>query len=169
MLHIISSICVIFSNRISWKLDSLDQNEPDLFSPPALKQTVAVSSFGSYPSSFGNTINTGNKAQGSMKLCHKSKTVGKFYQTTATVISTCVDWNFCIDLDLLVDDSSSESHVAQHAAEAHNNTSPALIPTQVNKDDRKAELERRREERRQVSFPLYLLHDFYLTPSSFYF
>lgn len=54
-----------------------------------------------------------------------------------------------LDLDLL-DDSSSETYVAQYASEKFNGASPPSIPPQANKDDRKAELERRREERRQV-------------------
>ncbi|KAI8059837.1 hypothetical protein BDF21DRAFT_370083 [Thamnidium elegans] len=72
-------------------------------------------------SSFGAYGNSGSKAQGSMKLGHKPKVN---------------------DLDLL-DDDSSEINNAQYAAEIPSRDSPA------NKDDRKAELERRREERRQ--------------------
>lgn len=46
----------------------------------------------------------------------------------------------------LLDDDSSEINNAQYAAEIPSRDSP----TSANKDDRKAELERRREERRQV-------------------
>lgn len=58
--------------------DSFDQPTSVAFSPPPTQKSAAspVSSFGSYPSSFaGNTQKP--KAQGSMKLGHKSKTLGK--------------------------------------------------------------------------------------------
>lgn len=54
---------------------------------------------------------------------------------------------FDSDLDLL-DDSIPD--VAQYASEKHSSASPTSVPPHANKDDRKAELERRREERRQV-------------------
>lgn len=60
--------------------DSFDQPASVAFSPPPLHKSAAspVSSFGSYPSSFGAGGNGQNpKAQGSMKLGHKTKTFGK--------------------------------------------------------------------------------------------
>ncbi|KAG1114379.1 hypothetical protein G6F42_014199 [Rhizopus arrhizus] len=108
--------------------DSFDQSSSVALSPPPSQKSAAspVSSFGSYPSSFaGNTQKP--KAQGSMKLGHKSKT---------------------LDLDLDDNNSSVDSFVTQIASEAKQASS---IPSSqgVNKDERKAELERRREERRQ--------------------
>ncbi|KAG2207471.1 hypothetical protein INT47_004219 [Mucor saturninus] len=99
------------------------EKKPAPFSPPPLtKVAVPVSSFGSYPTSSGNS---GSKAQGSMKLSHRPN---------------------AIDLDLL---DNSISDVAQYASEKHSSASPTSVPPHANKDDRKAELERRREERRQ--------------------
>ncbi|KAL7315800.1 Nuclear aminoacylation-dependent tRNA export pathway component [Mucor circinelloides] len=108
--------------------DSFDQPSSVAFSPPPTQKSAAspISSFGSYPSSFaGNTQKP--KAQGSMKLGHKSKT---------------------LDLDLDDNNSSVDSFVTQIASETKQSSS---IPSSqgVNKDERKAELERRREERRQ--------------------
>lgn len=58
------------------KTDSFNKQEPASFSPPPVYNTASpVSSFGSYPSSFGNTT---SKAHGSMKLGHKTKTLSKF-------------------------------------------------------------------------------------------
>lgn len=109
--------------------DSFDQPASVAFSPPPLHKSAAspVSSFGSYPSSFGAGGNGQNpKAQGSMKLGHKTKT-------------------FDLDLD---SNSNVDAFVTQIASE----TKPSSSSIQAqggNKDDRKAELERRREERRQ--------------------
>ncbi|CAO3651720.1 unnamed protein product [Mucor hiemalis] len=90
--------------------------------PEPLVKSVpsSVSTFGSYPSSFGNS---GSKAHGSMKLGHKSKTT---------------------DFDLL--DDNTEFNNPQDGLRS---TTLSPAPSQPSKDDRKAELERRREERRQ--------------------
>lgn len=60
--------------------DSFDQPSSVAFSPPPMQKSVAtpVSSFGSYPSSFGGNTQK-PKAQGSMKLGHKSKTLGRLH------------------------------------------------------------------------------------------
>ncbi|KAK4514742.1 uncharacterized protein ATC70_002345 [Mucor velutinosus] len=110
--------------------DSFDQPSSAAFSPPPLQKSIAspVSSFGSYPSSFGGNTQK-PKAQGSMKLGHKSKT---------------------LDLDLDDNMSSVDSFVTQIASETKHTTSSSIPSSHgVNKDERKAELERRREERRQ--------------------
>ncbi|CAO3654580.1 unnamed protein product [Mucor fragilis] len=109
--------------------DSFDQPSSVAFSPPPMQKSVAtpVSSFGSYPSSFGGNTQK-PKAQGSMKLGHKSKT---------------------LDLDLDDNNSSVDSFVTHIASEAKQTSSSIPSSQGANKDDRKAELERRREERRQ--------------------
>lgn len=52
------------------------EQPPALFSPPSTQIAAPISTFGSYPSSFGNS---GSKAQGSMKLSHKPKTIGNSF------------------------------------------------------------------------------------------
>ncbi|CEP15877.1 hypothetical protein [Parasitella parasitica] len=103
--------------------DSFDQPSSVAFSPPPLHKSPA--SFGSYPSSFGGAaVNSEQplKTQGSMKLGHKTK---------------------ALDLDLENNSNSMDSFVTQIASETEQ------LPSGANKEDRKAELERKREERRQ--------------------
>lgn len=61
---------------------------PEPFSPPQIHNTASpISSFGSYPSSFGNT---GSKAQGSMKLGHKPKAAGSSTKKKDVILCSIV-------------------------------------------------------------------------------
>lgn len=57
---------------------------------------------------------------------------------------------FFLDLDLF-DNDSADNYVTQHVPDTSKAGSVSSMNSQGNKDDRKAELERRREERRQVT------------------
>jgi hypothetical protein len=104
-----------------------DQQDQTAFSPPPVYNAASpVSSFG----------NATSKAHGSMKLGHKTKTLGELSDPCCYFFFL----NVCFE-DLDLETSNTGTRVT------HSST-PSSIP--VNKDDRKAELERRREERRQV-------------------